>query len=88
MGELLYSFFIGDPEDKPDCPPIQTLQHITFQEAGDQWLIYSGGYHTPSEGSNASHVLSIYSTNNKNFKPLEPFGSGIVDFMYLPSMRC
>ena len=47
----------------------------------------------PMEGSSVSHVLSIYVANYKRkrymysdmYKPLEPFGSRIVDFMCLPS---
>ena len=47
----------------------------------------------PIEGSSVSNVLSIYVVNYKRSqymysdmcKPLEPFASGIVDFMCLPS---
>ena len=92
----------GAFEHGPPSTPIQKLQYIEFQEADERWLIYSGGCCIPPGGSDASTVLSIYSNkkikfyrlnpfakqSTSMFNPLVPFGSRIVDFMYLPAVRC
>ena len=94
----------GPPELGAPSLPIQKLQSIMFGEINERWLIYSGGCRTPPEGSDPSHVLSLYVTKKKGggemlksmfrfgssgpmFNPLVPFGSRIVDFMYLPTDR-
>ena len=76
------------PEQSPSSTPIQKLQHIIFKNIEETWLIYSGGCHTPPEGSDPSHVLSLYvvkKNNAESVRSLVPFGSRIVDFVSIPA---
>ena len=77
----------GSLELGPPSLPIQKLQRIVFGETKETWLIYSRGCRTPPEGSDPSHVLSLYVAKKSGtvLKSLVPFGSRIVDFMCLPT---
>ena len=85
---LLMCSSTGAPEHGTPSLPIQKLQRIKFREINERWLIYSGGCRTPPEGSDPSHVLSLYVAKKKGgemLKSLVPFGSRVVDFICLPT---
>ena len=80
----------GASKQSPPSIPVQKLQCMLFGEIQETWLIYSGGCRIPPEGSDLSHILSIYvikKSGGEMLKSLVPFGSRIVDFMCLPTVR-